>query len=228
MNLNELLNFLNESFEDQRLSRNEASVFRQLLDEAALNNNELSQLRKHIFTKASEVVRHPHDREVLDWVESLMRVMLVDTDTQQELNEAHFFPSEKGLQRLLSCLASAKTSLDICVFTITDNRISNAIVDAHKRGVKVRVISDNDKASDLGSDVVSLSDAGVPIAVDNEPDHMHHKFAVVDKTILINGSFNWTRSASSRNFENIVLTNQPKLVQSFLQEFERLWTSFRG
>ena len=89
----------------------------------------------------------------------------------------------------------------ICVFTITDDRITDNIIDAHGRGVQVRVISDNDKAHDRGSDLSRLRRHGLPVAFDKTPDHMHHKFAVFDSKLLVSGSYNWTRSAADRNEE---------------------------
>jgi mitochondrial cardiolipin hydrolase len=61
------------------------------------------------------------------------------------------------------------------------------------------------------------------VRLDRSPDHMHHKFAVFDRTTLATGSFNWTRSASEFNQENLVITANPALVNAFSEEFERLW-----
>ena len=52
---------------------------------------------------------------------------------------------------------------------------------------------------------------------------MHHKFAISDNKLLLNGSYNWTRSASTENNENISITNDLRLVSLFQNEFERLW-----
>lgn len=46
--------------------------------------------------------------------------------------------------------------------------------------------------------------------------HMHHKFAIVDARLLINGSFNWTRQAVLYNQENCVITDNPQLVSTVL------------
>ncbi len=54
---------------------------------------------------------------------------------------------------------------------------------------------------------------------------MHHKFAISDNDLLLNGSYNWTRSACTENNENILVSNNAKLVQSFQNEFNRLWDS---
>ena len=55
---------------------------------------------------------------------------------------------------------------------------------------------------------------------------MHHKFAIVDNTILITGSFNWTMQAVMGNKENIIVTSEPLLLQPFVEEFKKLWIEF--
>ncbi|KAF9353485.1 hypothetical protein BGX26_008754 [Mortierella sp. AD094] len=138
-----------------------------------------------------------------------------------------FFPSEQSFQNLVKTLDGAKESLDICVYTITDDHLASAIIRAHQRGVKVRIISDNDKAGDLGSDINRLRDEnGIPSRVDKSTSFMHHKFAVVDDSLVINGSYNWTKGARFENRENLTLTNAPKAVQGFKAEFEKLWVEF--
>jgi mitochondrial cardiolipin hydrolase len=55
---------------------------------------------------------------------------------------------------------------------------------------------------------------------------MHHKFAIFDQKILVNGSFNWTHSATQVNEENILVTSDAGLVTEFSQQFEKLKNSF--
>jgi phosphatidylserine/phosphatidylglycerophosphate/cardiolipin synthase-like enzyme len=93
------------------------------------------------------------------------------------------------------------------VFTIADDRLSKILLLLHKKGSRVRIISDNDCAKNEGSDVIQLARAGIPTKLDVTEFHMHHKFAVLrqrgpdgkDAKLLITGSYNWTRSASTRN-----------------------------
>ena len=47
-------------------------------------------------------------------------------------------------------LASAASSLDVAIFSISDDRLEKALRDAHRRGVAVRVISDDDTALNSG------------------------------------------------------------------------------
>ena len=77
-----------------------------------------------------------------------------------------------------------------------------------------------------GSDVARLRRAGVAVRFDQSPDHMHHKFAVFDRRLLATGSYNWTRSAARNNHENIAITDDPRLVEPYRDEFDRLWELF--
>ncbi|MFV1984811.1 MAG: phospholipase D-like domain-containing protein, partial [Thiohalomonadales bacterium] len=85
------------------------------------------------------------------------------------------------------------------------------------------IITDNDKSMDLGSDIERLAHLGVAVKTDNTDYHMHHKFAVFDNKILLTGSYNWTRSATLYNQENLLTTHDRKLVSEYSNEFERLW-----
>jgi phosphatidylserine/phosphatidylglycerophosphate/cardiolipin synthase-like enzyme len=57
---------------------------------------------------------------------------------------------------------------------------------------------------------------------------MHHKFAIFDGARLINGSYNWTRSACDYNEENVILSNDPSLVRRFADEFDTLWKELQA
>jgi len=98
---------------------------------------------------------------------------------------------------------------------------------AHQRKILVNVISDDNKSEDYGSDIEFMKQKGVMIKMDNSSSHMHHKFAIFDEIILASGSFNWTRSASKYNQENIIVTTDQKLVRDFIQCFTNLWKKFQ-
>jgi len=150
--------------------------------------------------------------------------------SRSEVTECLFFETndpqdEDDFKVFLEYLLSGDRTLDICVYTITDNKIANAILSESRRGVKVRIITDNDKANDLGSDIYRLARAGIPVKFDKTDAHMHHKFALIDSKLLMNGSYNWTVAAKSRNLENVVISNNPKMVRSFQMHFNHLWNS---
>jgi len=136
---------------------------------------------------------------------------------------AYFSPSDACLNAIIFQLKAATKSVDICVFTISDDRISREIIACHKRNIKVRIISDNEKMNDEGSDIANLAKQGIPLKIDTSTGHMHHKFALIDGKILINGSYNWTRSAAQYNYENIIVSKEIALIEQFQKEFAKIW-----
>lgn len=227
MRQQELEQWLVASLEDFKLSQSEALELRAILPRLA--DDDIAFARNKAFQLAREPIRIGGDNAVaiLLWLEKLTKA--IDNYRQSETSsiaEAHFSPGEDCRRQLLDLLVSARESIDISVFTISDDRLTDAIYAAHQRKIRVRVTTDNHKARDEGSDIFYLIDKGVDIRMDNTENHMHHKFAVIDKKVLVNGSFNWTRSASDYNQENILVTDEPKLVSAYLNEFESLWKEF--
>lgn len=141
-----------------------------------------------------------------------------------------FFPNDENVDKLVKYLELAKSTLDICVFTITNNKLSNAIFYLYKiAGVKVRIISDDMQSETKGSDCHELADTGIPVRLDADPKaHMHNKFAIIDNRILVNGSFNWTVQAVTSNQENVVILDSPELCETFTGEFNKLWDNFKA
>lgn len=133
-----------------------------------------------------------------------------------------------NFRMLIDELRTAKSSFDAAVFTLTLPEAVAAMIDAHGRGVCVRVITDNQMAKvHKGEHVKRLRDAGIEVRTDHSPAMMHHKFAVIDGKTLINGSFNWTRQAEDGNQENLIIyRNQRKLAGEFAAEFQKLWGEF--
>ncbi|MEA3451511.1 MAG: phospholipase D-like domain-containing protein [Bacteroidota bacterium] len=140
--------------------------------------------------------------------------------------KTYFSPGEDCRNAIISKLKQAKKEVKICVFTITDNQIGNVLRDMHFNGINVKIISDNLKKDDRGSDIYYLKERGLNIRIDETAAHMHHKFAIIDDTILINGSYNWTVSAAEKNQENIIVTDNRDFVEAFSKEFDRLWDKF--
>lgn len=140
------------------------------------------------------------------------------------ISEALFSPGVVCRERLELLIASARETIDVCVYTITDDRLARPLLRAFaERDVAVRIITETDKMADRGSDIARFEAAGIPVATDTDTQFMHHKFAIFDDRVLASGSFNWTASATGRNHENLIVTSDPGLVDSFRDEFERLW-----
>jgi cardiolipin hydrolase len=224
-----LLTQLEATLDDARLSDAERRELTHALREAAPPEEGLRQLRNRAFELVRSRLGDAEQQGLLSWLEGVVRA--IDTGRQPTgvlQSQAFFSPGESCLRAIVAQLRAVRQRADLCVFTLSDDRITAEVLAAFRRGVAVRLITDNDKALDDGSDVNELARAGVPVVVDQTPAHMHHKFAVFDGSWLLNGSYNWTRSAAQANEENLVICNDPTLVRQFSDEFEALWRALQG
>ena len=227
MKLKKLENQLRETLDDLKLSSDEKVELRILLP--SLSGDERRFLRNKSFVIAHECIDGDATQtfKVLKWLEQVVKTLDTSSGANGIENSSHFSPGDECRNKIIDLCLHAKHSIDICVFTISDNTLTEAILKAHKRGIAIRIITDNDKKRDIGSDVGELISKGLAVRMDHSHNHMHHKFAIFDKSILLNGSFNWTRSASKYNQENIVVSGEVKVVNDFQQQFETLWVLFR-
>lgn len=230
MHDHEVRETLAASLQDGQLDRAERDSFRAWLEKAAPDIQKRGVYQSMAFALVAESLEKnsvsPHS--ALNWLERVVKLLtpIASISPAASIAEACFSPQHDCASRIVRLFENARRSVDVCVFTITDDRITEAITRAHRRGVAVRIITDNDKSYDAGSDIQRLERSGVPVRLDITAFHMHHKFALFDGGLLLNGSYNWTRSASLNNEENFILTSDPKLVQPFRQLFDRLWDYF--
>ncbi|NXI42405.1 PLD6 hydrolase, partial [Galbula dea] len=131
-----------------------------------------------------------------------------------------------SLSRLLRRLLSARRSLDLCLFAFCSPQLGQAVRILHRRGVRVRLLTDAMSMGFSGSQIGLLRQAGIQVRHDEKTGYMHHKFAVVDRRILITGSLNWTTQAIQNNRENVLILEDVECVKSFLDEFERIWGEY--
>ncbi|XP_051488296.1 mitochondrial cardiolipin hydrolase [Apus apus] len=109
---------------------------------------------------------------------------------------------------------------------ISDEQLGRAVQLLHRRGVRVRVVTDEQYMGLQGSQIGLLRWAGIQVRHDQDSGYMHHKFAIVDRRTLITGSLNWTASAIQSNRENLLVLEDTEYVKPFLDEFERIWEEY--
>lgn len=228
MSSQEIEDALKTTFLDYQLSRGEKQGLSRIVQQQANDEQSRAVARSFAFDLVREQLAGAETQAMVDWLEDVMKVLapMQTSDVGDDRSEAYFSPNDPCVNKLIRLFQEARKQVDICVFTITDDRIRRAIENAHQRRVKIRILSDNDKSGDLGSDIDYLERLGVAVRVDRSEYHMHHKFALFDHKRLVTGSYNWTRSAAENNEENFVVTGDPILLRSFQTEFERMWKEF--
>jgi len=145
-----------------------------------------------------------------------------------------FSPKDTTLKSIVDVVDAAKETIDIACFVFSSREVGEAVLAAHKRGVKVRVLLDNVFSSPAATaswkyvPFNELKRAGVSCKYDDEASKLHHKFVVVDRKVVITGSFNLSASAAADNDENLLIVESAAVAKQYSGEFERLWKLYHG
>nr|BCX01241.1 MAG: phospholipase [Bacteroidota bacterium] len=127
-------------------------------------------------------------------------------------------------------LDRAQHSIDIAVFDLDLPRVVEALLRAHRRGVRLRLVLDAENLSDprMARAVQALQQAGIPIRWDEREAFMHNKFAILDGRVLWTGSWNMTENDTYRNNNNMLRVSIPELVANYVRRFEHLFEGRMG
>ena len=226
MNRQELLAALLSTADDRRLTRGERKALRAVLDEVSLDVDQRRTLRSDLLDAVLDRMRHPKDRELVRWLGAVLP-LVEQKGVEAVSSRVYFGPADPMVETVVGLVRRVRRSLDVAMFTITDDRIAGALLDLHGRGALIRILTDDDKAYDRGSDIARLSRAGIRVAMDDSPHHFHHKFALFDRRKVVTGSYNWTRGADQDNRENFLVTDSADLVGAYGRAFDALWEELR-
>ena len=129
--------------------------------------------------------------------------------------QVYFSPNGGCTEAVVRELNAAKQSVLVQAYSFTSTPIAKALVEAHKRGVKVEVILDKSQRTEKYSAADFLVNMGIPTKIDDKHAIAHNKVMVIDGSTVITGSFNFTKSAEERNAENLLVTRSPELATKY-------------
>lgn len=130
--------------------------------------------------------------------------------------------------KVAAVLRKAKKSIDMAMFNLTYDPCRDLLLQlAGKKGVEIRIMTDDKTIKEDNNDIGTLAEhEKISIKTDSHLTTMHHKFAIVDRELVISGSMNFTHKGFCTNMENFMLSDHPSVVGPFREEFERLWRNF--
>lgn len=141
--------------------------------------------------------------------------------------DVYFSPDGSVGDHVIAFIGFAAVSLDVAMYSFTHDRIASALIEAHERGVAVRLLADKTQAGSRYSDWERIAAAGIEVRLDREKGIMHHKMVVCDAVLptraVGTGSFNWTASADERNREGWYVLRLKQVVRACHAEFEEMW-----
>jgi cardiolipin synthase A/B len=174
-----------------------------LLGSANLTTDSLETHGNLVFGMENPYLAELVEKKIKSMDEDNGSILLPYSQTQLGQQEIELFilpDATDAIEHIKPLIQSAKKCIQIAMFTWTRRDLAQEVIKAHKRGVKVDVIIDRYSGNGASSKIVQmLSKAGIPVALSTGKGLMHHKFALIDNTTLINGSTNWTINAFTHN-----------------------------
>ena len=126
-----------------------------------------------------------------------------------------------------SLIGAATTSIDAALYGLSSQRLARALEEAQARKLRLRLIIDGNKYRESLRRQRLLAEQKLSFRLafgrDGEGSKMHHKFALLDRKLVLTGSYNWTAASEEKNYENLLILRGPELVESYRAEFAALW-----
>jgi phosphatidylserine/phosphatidylglycerophosphate/cardiolipin synthase-like enzyme len=122
---------------------------------------------------------------------------------------------------LATAIDQARISVDVAIFDLNLWSIRDALINAYRRGVDVRVVTDSDNMDE--QEVQELKDADIEVLGDRHESLMHDKFVVIDRLEVWTGSMNFTTGGGYLDNNNLIRLRSSKLAEDYTHEFEQMF-----
>ena len=133
----------------------------------------------------------------------------------------YFSPRGGCTEAVIRELNNAKTSVLVQAYSFTSKVIAKALVEAHRRGVKVEVILDKSQRTANYSSADFVAHGGIPTLIDAKHAIAHNKVIIVDGQTVITGSFNFSNAAEESNAENLLILRDPELARRYTENWKK-------
>jgi len=134
--------------------------------------------------------------------------------------EVYFSPNGGATAAVVREIGNARKEILVQAYSFTSAPIAKALVDAHKRGVKVEVVLDKSQRRERYTSATLVANAGIPTYIDDRHAIAHNKVMIIDDVTLITGSFNFTKAAEEKNAENLlIIHNNNAIVDIYTRNF---------
>ena len=134
--------------------------------------------------------------------------------------EVHFSPHGGCTEAVVGEIDAAQTSIFVQAYSFTSAPIAKALVEAHKRGVRIEVILDESQESEKYSSADFLVHSGVPVLIDAKHAIAHNKVMIIDDQVVITGSFNFTKQAETSNAENLLVIRDKAIAERYRENWQ--------
>lgn len=130
---------------------------------------------------------------------------------------------------LVDLMNKATKTIDVADYDFDLSDVANAMAQATKRGVQVRMVTDTDTLTSTNSSIQAalntLKQANIPIVDDQREAIMHNKFTVVDGEWVSTGSWNYTDGDTYHLNNNMIVIHSADLAANYSNEFNKMFVA---
>lgn len=137
-----------------------------------------------------------------------------------DIERVCFSPGGDCANHIITAIDQAKTEIKIQAYTFTSANIARALLAAQARGVAIEVIFDKSQLTNKYSPVTFFKNNNIPVYIDDAHAIMHDKIIIIDKQIVITGSYNFSRAAEERNSENVIFVRSESIASQYLANWQ--------
>ena len=147
------------------------------------------------------------------------RVIIDDTPI-----DVYFSPDDHVQDSFVELIENAQESINFMAFSFTSDPIGDAVLARAEQGVTVSGVMEAEQVkSNIGTEFDPFSQAGLDVLLDGNDGQMHHKVMIIDESIVIFGSYNFTASAETKNDETLIVVYNKDIAAQFMDEFHRVY-----
>ena len=137
--------------------------------------------------------------------------------------DVYFSPDDGVLGALAPILQGAQESIYFLAYSFTSNQLGDIVRQKAAEGLDIAGVMDDEQIrSNQGTEYDPFRQAELDVRSDGIDGLMHHKVFIVDESIVVMGSYNFSQSAEERNDENILIIYDPVIAGQFMLEFQRV------
>lgn len=134
-----------------------------------------------------------------------------------------FSAEDHAVSNLIALVNDAKVNIRFLAFSFTDYPLAKSMIDRAASGVDVKGVYESFGSNSIGSELKTFYCAKVPVRQDGNPSFLHDKIIIIDNSIVVTGSLNFSSNADDSNEENVVILDNAEIAALYLQEFDKLW-----
>lgn len=132
-----------------------------------------------------------------------------------------FGPQDRLVDSITALVQQAQRQVFFAIFSFTYQPLGAAMIERQRNGISVLGVIDKAGANDPSSQYPVLLSNGIPVVIDSVPfgnKVLHEKIIVMDQSVVIAGSANWSNNANFNNDENIFVIYSPEVAKRFYPE----------